>query len=69
MASFPQIALLAGDFECKDSTEDYDSTEEERLSEVGDYVKFSEQFFPSEVTGTQDCCRVLQTIDNNFTDK
>ena len=54
VASPPQTALLAGDFENKNSTEEYDSTEEDEWSEVGDYVKFSEQFFPSEVTGTQD---------------
>ena len=29
MAPPPQRALLAGDFECKDSIEEYDSTEEE----------------------------------------
>ena len=46
MTSHPQTALLAGDFESKNSTEEYDSTEEDEWSEVGDYMKFSEQFFP-----------------------
>ena len=38
IASPPQTALLAGDFECKDNTEECDSTEEKEWSEVGDYV-------------------------------
>ena len=53
-ASPPQTALLPVDHEFKDSTEKYSSTEQEGWSEVGDYVKFSEQFFSSEVTDVQD---------------